>query len=425
MLSPSAEMIRWALTLALLLSACGTGSLIQTALHGDLQTLKREVRREQQRGTLDRDRAIDLARAVAGREVRSARGPGAPERIRGVAGCAGELSAVLSDRATRGDDVGAEAALLLLEARREDAADALRYREASSGPWRAVAARAAVGSSHGSLRRRFFVDPDERVRRAALRAAAERPDAADLDPLLETARLDPDPLSRSMATRVAGAIGGEAAVLALKDLWARADPEERLSIVDAWAMPRALAAGGERELLTVTETGRGTTALAAADALIRARADRAGGAVEVLVRAVAEGSLYERRYAIDRVPLGAAAMEALWRAAKGDDRYVQVAALSRLSKVREQRARAVASLRELAASKHPVALDARLGLARAGDPSAAPGLRQTLASRRASERRQAALGLIELGDFSAAATALADDDPDVRTDVACSMLSSR
>ena len=180
-----------------------------------------------------------------------------------------------------------------------------------------------------------------------------------------------------------------------------------------------------RELLTVTETGRGMTALAAADALVRARVDRAGGATEVLVRAVSDGSVHERRFAIDRVPLGAAATDALWRAAKGDDRFVQVAALARLSQVREQRARAIAALRELALSKHAVALEAQLGLARAGDASAAPGLRQTLGSRRASERRQAALGLIELGDFSAAATALTDDDPDVRTDVACGMLSSR
>ncbi len=47
-----------------------------------------------------------------------------------------------------------------------------------------------------------------------------------------------------------------------------------------------------------------------------------------------------------------------------------------------------------------------------------------LAGPKARYRTVAAVGLLRLGDYSQAATALADDDPVVRTAVACTVLSS-
>ncbi|HLV21367.1 MAG TPA: hypothetical protein VKZ49_10805, partial [Polyangiaceae bacterium] len=157
-----------------LLSACSSGGVVQAALYGDLATLKRRVQQEQREGDLDEGRVRDLAHAVAAREVRSAQGPLGAARLRQARPCAPALSRELEDRAARGDDGAAEAALSLLEIGGLDRRQAVeRYAEASSGAFRAVAARAAVAPGLGPLRRRFFVDPDERVRRAALRAAAE------------------------------------------------------------------------------------------------------------------------------------------------------------------------------------------------------------------------------------------------------------
>ena len=181
---------------------------------------------------------------MAGRELRSSKGPAAAARVDALRACAGSLESVLRDRASLPDNVGAQATLMLLELGKLDRADLVaRYSEASNGAWRAVAARAATGPRDGRLRRRFIGDGDQRVRKAALFASLETKDAADLDPLLEAARLDPDPLLRSLAVRAVGAIGGQRAVLALKDLWAQSDGTTRETIVDAWAMPALYRAG--------------------------------------------------------------------------------------------------------------------------------------------------------------------------------------
>ncbi len=290
--------------LAAVAVGCGTASVVQTALHGDLASLKREIRQDQQHGALDRGRVSDLASAVAGRELRSATGQAAIHRVRQLRACSGSLTAVLEDRAARPDDVGGEAALVLLEHHDLDAADALaRYAESSSGAWRAVAARAATGGRDGELRRHFMADPDQRVRRAALSAAADARDPYDLDALLDTARLDPDPLARSMATRAVGAIGGERAVLALEDHWDRADDLTRLAIVDAWAMPAALKSGGARELVSLVERETSLAALAAADALIRLGVEGDGQGRAALARAITDGTEDERRTAMQTAPI--------------------------------------------------------------------------------------------------------------------------
>src|SRR5262249_61069825 len=98
-------------------------------------------------------------------------------------------------------------------------------------------------------RRRLTRGAAEQVRLRPLRAAREAADPADAGAVLEAARLDPYPLARTAAIRAAGAIGGQAVVLALKDLWAPADSWARQAIADAWSAPRSLDPGGRRELL--------------------------------------------------------------------------------------------------------------------------------------------------------------------------------
>lgn len=417
---------RLVVLLAALAVGCGTASVVQTALHGDLASLKREIRQDQQQGKLDKGRVEDLAHAVAGRELRSATGPAALHRVQQLRACSGSLTAVLEDRASRPDDVGGAAALILLEQHHLDGGAALaRYAESSSGAWRAVAARAATGAKDGELRRRFMADPDERVRRAALSAALDARDPFDLDTLLESARLDPDSLARSTATRAIGAIGGEHAVLALEDHWDRADDPTRMAIVDAWAMPASAKSGGTRELLALVERESSLPALAAADALIRLGAEGAAQGRAALARAITDGTQAEQSTAMQTAPIDDPDVrKALDKTMASPDPAVREMAAARLLQVAEARNKARRVLVELAKGKDSTALEARAALATAGEGQVRPALVGQLASHKPEERRQAALGLIQLGDWSHAATALADDDPSVRTATACSILSA-
>lgn len=407
--------------------ACASSNAVRTALHGDLATLKRDIRAEQSSGSLDRSRVEDLAAAVAGREIRSAKGPLAVTRIRSARACVAPLLPVLRDRARRSDDGGAEAALVLFE-RNELRAERLlgQYAEASSGAWRAVAARAALDKPHSALRRKFMQDPDERARRAALHAAYSAADPADLTELLETARLDPDALSRALAVRAAGAIGGPPAVLGLDDVWGRASEELRITIVDGWSSPKSYAAGGQERLLKAAQSMAGLPSVAAAVALSRKSDAASALGVTILARAVREGTDTERRLAIQVAPLSDRDVRtALDAAARDGDPQIQVAALSRLMDDDKSRSRAMARLKPLTKRKDSVALQAEGALASAGDVSVQPNLVEQLQQPNPDGRRLAALSLIKLGDYAHAAQALADDDPDVRADVACSVLSTR
>lgn len=400
---------------------------MQAALYGDLATLKRRVQQEQREGDLDEGRVRDLAHAVAAREVRSAQGPLGAARLRQARPCAPALSRELEDRAARGDDGAAEAALSLLEIGGLDRRQAVeRYAEASSGAFRAVAARAAVAPGLGPLRRRFFVDPDERVRRAALRAAAEARAAADLEALLEAGRLDPDPVSRGLAIRAAGGIGGARAASALDDLWPRATPHLRVAIVDAWAVTATYRSGGAERLLRTVETERGLPAIAAAGALVRHGHPHASVAEALILRGIQHGSAAERHAAIALVrPEQPEARQALERAARDDDPQIRVQALERLTGVPGARARAIAALEKLSAGDTPSALNARAALAKAGVSRVAPALERDLRAKSAWQRLRGALALVELDRYTSAATALADDDADVRLGLSCSIIAGR
>src|SRR5204863_8001511 len=97
----------------------------------------------------------------------------------------------------------------------------------------------------------------------------EKGDRADRRALLEAARLDPNPLARALASRALGDIADDEVVLALRDLYARADESLRQSIVEAWGQKQAAASGGIRELLRVAENERGTAPIEAGWVLLR------------------------------------------------------------------------------------------------------------------------------------------------------------
>ena len=414
----------WALApFALAPLACASSGAVKAALDSDLATLRRSIGSEQKAGTVDRGRAKEIAEAVAAREVYSGTGPGAAARVRSLRACTLPVVPALEARAKRQDDVAAEATLVLLAARRvSPEALASRYDDADSAAWRAVAARASVTKERFLKRRHYYADPDQRVRRAALEAAVEAPAELDEPALLEAARLDPDALCRSLATRAVGAIGGEHAVRALMDLWERADDDDRLNLVEALSDRRIWKTGGRAEVLRIAESGRGLPAVAAAGALLRLDPSSAALVTNLLARAISEGSEEEQVLAIELALLDGPVGKALHEATHDTDANVRVAALVRLLDVPSERAQTLVALRN--EMKTDGAGSARAALARAGDGSIGPALLKDLAAAAWQTRQSAGLGLVSLGDYAHAATLLADDDANVRVTIACRILGT-
>lgn len=399
---------------------------VRTAYYGDLASLKREIRAAAAAGRLDRSGVADLAEAIARREVRSARGADALDRIREARQCVRAVEPELRERAGGTDDIGGEALLVLVESGLVAKSGlAERYGGSQSGAFRAVAARTTGTAERAEQRRTFYVDADERVRRAALRAASEAADPADLDALLDAARLDPDGQNRSLAITAVGRIGGPRVALAVKDLWASSDEAGRLAIVEAWAAPRVFSSGGAGELLQLAESGRSLPAVSAAGALARVGGEGAREGRAVLLRAVAEGTTDDRLLAIQLVSVSDANVPpALEQASKSDDPTVRAVALARLLEIPARRKAATLELESMAKGKDGAARQARVALAVSGDAHAVPWLEQDLSAEDPGRRRAAALGLFRLGRSVSMAPALADSDPGVRMSVACSVLGS-
>lgn len=405
---------------------CGPSVTTRTALYGDLATLKKEIAAAQERHELDRDATLALARAVARREVRSARGEAAARRIAQVRSCVEPVKAELEEQSREPGDTGALATLALLMAGHGDVERYFdEYSQHDAGAWRAVAARSAIRPRHGAARRKMMTDGDERVRLAAFQAALTARDVDDVPELLEAARLDPSPLNRSTAAQAAGALGGERVVLALRDRYDSGGEDDQMVVIDAWAQPAAFASGGERELVRVAETAGGLRSLAAARFLESGNDESKQLARGVFSRAIAEGTREERRMAIRTVSVvDDEIAHRIHEAAKDADPEVLVMALARLVSLPKYREDAVKRLQEISKKKANVGLQAASALAAANDRSVQPKLVEALGAQGAFERRVAAVGLVRLGDFSAAATALGDDSPSVRTSIACHMLTS-
>src|SRR5512132_853082 len=313
--------LRFAATGLVLLCQCGGSASLRAAEAGRLTGLSAVVAAEVKRGELDAAEAVELARAILRRDVAGASGDEGASRIRGLTGCARPLDGALERRAETADAAAAAAAMVRLEADLSPREDFVRWAsEAPGGPraaFRPVGARALSGADDGELRRKLFLDGDQAVRLAALRAAAHAASASDTDAVLEAARVDPFPMARIQAVRAAGAIGGERVVLALKDIWVTADPILRQAIADAWGTPASIDAGGRRELSWAVDTQGGSPAIAAAYALVRT-ANRAtpiptgpgvADALGVIERAMKSGVTHERTFAVTIAPLSVPALQ--------------------------------------------------------------------------------------------------------------------
>jgi hypothetical protein len=427
------------------LLGCGASPALRAAEEGNLPELKRAIADEVRRGDLDADEARGIARTVASAEAENAAGPVGADRIRELLPCAKEIQGALERRAEANDEVGAVAAFGLLEeglATPEElgpralsaagAAGSAKVGDTAAAAWRAVRARSLTAPGQGQERRRWMLDGDEGVRVAALRAAVDAAEASDTEALIEAARLDPNQLARTLAIRALGAIGGERVVLALKDIWAFVDEPRRQVITTAWAAPRAIEAGGRRELLVVAETQKGTLGIAAAIALVRVGGAGSASALGVLARAIEAGTTRDRIFAINVSPLTAQPIrEAVVKAQADSDEAVAIAAISRRveasgagSAKPPERAALVAKLLKMASGDSALAARARGSLARARVREVIPLLERDLASRSVSAREAAGLSLAGMGELPRAVVLVADPEPRVRTSVACSILNA-
>lgn len=415
-------------------AAAGTGCASATdaeraALAQDFPALRAAIVAQHRAGDLDDDSAADIAEASAEGDLEKQVGWRGAQATLAWQACAADVEGPLEDRGDAEDDPAAAALWLLVAAGEEDPEDFLEHDapdEGGSGWWRSLGARALIDDDEADVRRARIRDGEERVRLAAIQAADDALDPADLDELLEAARLDPLPAARARAIRAIGRIGGPHAALGLRDVWVRAEPRLRQLIASAWASYPTYAQGGERELLRVIEEESGEPAVAAASALARSGGRHAGQARGVLAGAITRGTRGERVFAIATAPVAPEIARAIREASKDRDPAVAAAALARM--VREGDAREQKSARDalfaLAEAGGPDARGARGELARAGDGRAAPLAEKAIVSARPADRSAAARDLAALGRAYRASALLADPDRDVRIAAACAILSA-
>jgi hypothetical protein len=419
-------------------AGCGGGPAIKAAERGDLDAVRRTL--IERKGSIDASEARGIARAVLSHEVDTAKGDAGAKELRSLSLCAGALDDALSRRAEQTDDVAALATMLRFQAGAIDAdalADAARNAKPAPGAessWRAVAARGLVSVEQGAERRKRIVDPDQEVRLAALRASAALGDPADVEVLLEAARVDPSPEARLLAIDAAGVIGGERVVLALRDLFPQAGEDERLYIVGAWASPRAIEAGGRGQLVRLAETGSGVATIAAAAVLVRRGGDGAGVATDVLKRSIAQGTTRERVFAIRAALLDVPALRDAVLAARTDvDEDVALVALERGLSIfpadaeeqakRGERKAVIDRLLKMGQGTSVRALLAKGALAGAKVREVLPLLTQDARSNVDQVRKSAGMSLTLMGELGQAAVLAVDPDQRVRTGVACAILS--
>lgn len=437
--------------LALLLvwvAACGSPAL-RAAERGDRAKLRAEIAREHDKGRLTNGEAAELARAVAERELTTAKDEStALARLRETRACASELDDALASRMKVRDGAGAEAALARLEDGELGDGDARAWLDDPDDRWRAVAARTLHRSGDRGRRHAGILDPSPRVRRSAIRAAAHAKDAADLDILFETARLDSELLLRNEALRSISAIlrgledeaRPKAAELAvtLRDLWTSGDDALKEDVAVAWGLAPVFENGGREAIRVALTSANGPGAIAAAGVIVRNAdkdAELVTSASALLARRILDGSRRDRLFALVVARPEGVVLDAIRVAAADDDREVKVAALAKLLGSKADREAAKAELYAIAGygaegfggkaddprgREH--AARARYALASAGELRVQAWIEQELSAPEAARRTSAASALAALGRPARAAPLLVDPDPSVRARVACTMI---
>lgn len=427
------------LTLALFapLLACGNAAL-RAAQQGDDAKLKAEIQSRHAKGKLSNDDAARLARAVAEREIARAKDEKtALARLRDTRACARELDDALEERMKTRDGAGAEAALTRLEDGKLSEGTARDWLDDADDRWRAVGTRTLHRDKDRAKRQAAIVSPNAHIRRSAIRAAGDAKDAADIDLLFETARVDPELALRNEALRALSSVlrskedwaKPKAADLAvrLRDLWTAGDDALKEDVAVAWGLSPVYENGGREALRVAIAEGKGPGAIAAAGVVTRMSqrekdkpdADLVASANALLARTIEGASRRDRLHGLAVAKLDGLVLEATRKAAKDDDREVKIPALARLAETKSDGAAAKNELVEIAAAGD---VRARHALASVGDLRVQAWIEQDLAASEPQRKTQAASALAALGRPARAAPLLVDPDPSVRTRAACTML---
>ncbi|MCS6900947.1 MAG: HEAT repeat domain-containing protein, partial [Myxococcales bacterium] len=302
-----------------------------------------------------------------------------------------------------------------------------RWRERASHEaphWRAVGARSLTEPEQGELRRALFADLFSSVRHAAFRAALDALDPRDQPMLLEAVRLDPEEEIRITAAQGVGALGGEQAVLALKDRWVSGSEPVRLAILRAWGTRASYNVGGRDQLFWAAEHEQGTPSLVASLILLRGPSSDADVGRGGFLRAMAEGGATTRVMAISLANLeDDVQLKLVEKAAEDGEGPVRVAALGRLTERKDRREQALLALGEIAVGSSHERNAARSALARARDRRVVQLLAEDTRAQEPGVRAWAAGELAAMKEFPYAAQCLADAEPSVRNRVACAILA--
>ncbi len=402
----------------LLLTACSSSQALRSAKQGDIAELRAALDQE----TVEERKAKVIARATLRNDILSAQEMEARTFISSLTPCARALADALRERSQTRDAVGGEAALLLLRKNLYRGPNPERFRSSPEGAWRAIAAR-ATETDHAQ-RVAFFVDDDQRVRRAALSAAFATADERDIPALLEASRLDPDDMVRSRAIATLGRIGGRRVLTALTDRFRNAEEPIRLAIVDAYGKPALLETGGLERLQRISETETGFAALHAAALLSRKQGEVGQRGLNRLKEFARHGTRQERRLALRLLPADSEATRALLLdLTRSADPAVSVIAWARLLGWPEYADTAQKALMDIAREDTDQSYEALAALAAAGSPQATEFLVEQLQSPHANLRLVAGYGLLRLGEFRSLAPLLADRSAEVRRNISCRLLA--
>lgn len=408
--------------------ACVVSPAERAAQRGDLTALRDVIAARERMGTLTNSEAARLAKTIAVREVAAAAGAEAVDRVRDARPCAHELDDALATRTRTHDAAGAQAALARLDAGTLRSEDARAFAGDRDAPWRAVSARGLVRAEDREARVRALLDPEPQVRRSAARAAREARDPADLEALVEAARVDPEPIVRTEAVRAVAALPSTSApaiVDALKDLWRSGDDGLREDIVQAWCGAGLWASGGRDEINVLVASEHGPAVIEAAAAVLRRRgadAEVTQAAVAHIEREIAAGPIATRLQALAQAPMDRKELIAAVQhvAAQGNDLRVRVGALARLAEAKDSIA--TEELESLARPGSSAREPARFALATAGDRRVQAWIEADLGAERPELRLAAATELAALGLAGRGAPLLSDADPRVRVRAACTII---
>ena len=405
--------------------SCAPRPWVAVARTGSLTDLQRSVEVASERRQFNDARTRSLAQVILEREIATATDAAAFDRVVGLQACASELYWPLNRRSKGIDDGAAAASLVLLEAGLQDPDErSLSFSHSSSGAWRAVAARSAVAPELRSRVYAALLDPDQRVRSAAIRTIQASPILADGKALTEVARLDPDDSLKVASLLALGDIGDLNSLLSVREFWDEMNQPARMAYLQALYAPASRSRGGARILTRIMESDESLEGVVAASLMCHEPAPSSGYAISRLLRAVHQGTTSERLVALASLPKGDTdAQVEIRKLALSNNPYLRVAALESWLSAPTLADGARRRLQFIAAGKDADAFEASRVLALNGDESSILRVNRRLFAPLAEQRIAAARLLLRLGRWGAVARALTDDHPLVRLTIACNVLS--